>query len=124
MRKVLYCVASCVNEQLLCYIWDARTSKDAWGNLKKIFTASSTARKLQLRQELSNVCQRDMTVTDYTSKIKDICDYLNSIDVKVEEGEMVQICLRGLASNFRAFRTGICTRENTLLFSTYSRCSL
>ena len=52
-------------------------------------------------------------MSDYISKIKDICDSLASIDVNVEEGEMVQICLGGLASKFGAFRT---VRENMSLF--------
>ena len=103
--KVLYYFASCVRNQLLSYIRDARTPKDAWGNLKKIFAASTTTRKLQLRQELSNVRQRDMSVADYTSKIKDIYDSLASVDVNVEEDEMWHICLGGLASKFGAFRT-------------------
>ena len=47
-RKVLYCFVSCVGEQLLSYIRDAKTPKDAWVKLKKIFAASTTARKLQL----------------------------------------------------------------------------
>ena len=80
-----------MSEQLLGCIRDARTLKDAWGNLKKFFAASTTARKLQLRQELSNVRQCDMLVADYTSNIKDICDSLASVDVNVEEGEMLQI---------------------------------
>ena len=86
--------------------------KGAWGNLKKIFATSTTARKLQLRQELSNLRQCDLSVADYTSKIKDICDSLASIVVNIEEGEMVQICLGGLASKFGAFRMAMCTREN------------
>ena len=48
--RVLYCFASCVGEQLLSYIRDAKTPKAAWENLKKIFATSTTARKLQLRQ--------------------------------------------------------------------------
>ena len=76
-----------MSDQLLSYIQNARMPKDAWGNLKKIFATSTTAKKLQLRQELSNVRQRDMSVSDYTSKIKDICDSLASIDVNAEEGE-------------------------------------
>ena len=67
------------------------------------FAASTTARKFQLRQGLSNVRQRNMTMAKYTSRIKEICDSLASIDVNVEEGKMVQICLRGLASKFGAF---------------------
>ena len=61
------------------------------------FPANTTARKLQLRQELSNLRQRDMSVADYTSKIKDICDSLASIELNIEESEMVQIFLGGLA---------------------------
>ena len=47
--RVLYCFASCVGEQLLSYIRDTKMSKGDWENLKKIFAASTTARKLQLR---------------------------------------------------------------------------
>ena len=57
-----------------------------------------------------------MIVVYYTSKIKDICDSLASIDVNVKEDEMVQICLGGLVSKIRAFRTVVCTRENTPSF--------
>ena len=85
-------------------------------HLKKVFAASTTARKLQLRQELSNLRQRDLSVPDYTSRIKDICDSLASIEVNIEEGEMVQIGLGGLAPKFGAFRTAVCTRENTPSF--------
>ena len=53
---------------------------------------------------------------DYTSKIKDICDSLASIEVNIEESDMVQVSLGGLASKFRAFRTAVCTRENTPSF--------
>ena len=60
--------------------------------------------------------QCDITVADYTSKIKDISDYLASIGVNIEEGEMVQICLGGLASKFGAFRTVVCRMENTPSF--------
>ena len=49
VSRVLYCFASCVSEQPLSYIRDARTPKDAWGNLKHIFAARTIARKLQLR---------------------------------------------------------------------------
>ena len=55
-------------------------------------------------------------MADYTSKIKDICDSLASIEVNIEESEMVQVSLGSLAPKFRAFRTVVCTRENTSSF--------
>ena len=55
-------------------------------------------------------------MADYNLKIKEICDSLASIDVFIEQGEMVQVYLGGLASKFGAFRTTMCTRENTSSF--------
>ena len=114
--RVLYCFVYCVGEQLLSYIRDVKTLKDVWGNLKEIFAASTTTRNLPLRQELSCLRQRDLSMADYTSKIKDICDSLASIDMNIDEGEMVHICLEELASKFGTFRTVVCTRENMSSF--------
>ena len=63
-------VASCVHDQMLGYIRDAKMPKEAWENLKKIFAASSTAWKLQLRQELNNIQQKNMSITVYNTIIK------------------------------------------------------
>ena len=37
-----------------------------------------------------------MSVADYTSKIKEICNSLASINVTIKEDEIVNICLGGL----------------------------
>jgi hypothetical protein len=76
---------------MLGYIREAKTPKEAGGNLKKIFTANTTARKLQLRQELNGIKQRDMLIDSYTLKIKELCDALGSINVSIDDDEMMQI---------------------------------
>ena len=101
---------------MLGYIRDSKTPKEAWEKLKKIFAANTTARKLQLRQELNNIQQRDMSITGYTLKIKELCDALGSIDVVIDDNEMVQIWLGNLAPRFNTMRTTILTRENTPSF--------
>ena len=103
--RVLYCLAPCIHDHMLGYIRDSETPKEAWEKLKKIFAANTAARKLQLRQELSNIQQRDMTITSYTLKIKELCD-----------DEMVQICLGGIAPRFNRMRMTILARENTPSF--------
>ena len=90
---VLYCLASCVHDHMLGYICEAKTPKEAWGNLKKIFPANTTARKLQLHRELNSIQQSDMSIDNYTLKIKELCDSLGSINVNIDDDEMVQICL-------------------------------
>ena len=57
-----------------------------------------------------------MSVPDYIARIKGICDSLASINVTVEEDEMVHACHGGMASKFGAFLTAVCARENTPSF--------
>ena len=73
-------------------------------------------RKLQLRQELNNIQQKDMSVSDYTAKIKSICVSLGSINVNIDDDEMEQIYLGGIAPRFGAMRTAILAREKSPSF--------
>ena len=57
-----------------------------------------------------------MSVTNYTTKIKEICDVLGSINVMVDEDEMVQILLDGLTQWYGPIQTTICTWEKPLSF--------
>ena len=50
-------------------------------------------------------------MSNYTSKIKGIGDALGSINVMVEEDELVQICFESLAQCYGPLRTVICTWE-------------
>ena len=81
-----------------------KTHKEAWENLKKIFAANTTACKLQLR--------KDMFLSDYIVKITSVCDSLGSININVNEDEMVQVCLGGLTKRFDPIRTTILGRDN------------
>ena len=101
---------------MLGYIRDSKTPNEAWEKLKKIFAANTTARKLQLRQKLNNSQQRDTSITSYTLKIKELCDALGSIDIVIDDSEIVQICLGGLAPRFNTMRTAVLARENTPSF--------
>ena len=116
----MYCLATCVHDHMLGYIRETKTPKEAWENLRKIFTANTTARSLQLRKELNNIQQRDMSITSYTLKIKELCDSLGSISVNVDDDDMVQICLGGLAPRFGAMRTAVLARQKSPSFEIQS----
>ena len=57
-----------------------------------------------------------MSITGYTLKIKELCDTLRSINVIIDEDEMVQICLDSLAPRFGTIRLAILARENLRSF--------
>ena len=55
-------------------------------------------------------------MADYTSKIKEICDSLASIDVTVNEDEIVQLCLGDLAQKIGSFQIVVYTKEKSPSF--------
>ena len=57
-----------------------------------------------------------MSIDNYILKIKELCDSLGWINVKIDDDEMVQICLGGLAPLFDAIRSTIFVRQNPLSF--------
>mgnify|MGYP000232207954 FL=1 len=66
---------------------------------------------MQLRQELNSIRQRDMSVTDYNTKVKEICDSLGFINVTVDADEKVQIWLGAVVQMYGPIRMVICTWE-------------
>ena len=53
-----------------------------------------------------------MSVNEYALKIKSICESLASINVKVEDDDKVEVCLRGLGPQYKSFKTSILTRDS------------
>ena len=53
-----------------------------------------------------------MSIDSYTLKIKELCDSLKSINVNIDDDEMVQIYLGVLAPWFDAIRSDVLAREN------------
>ena len=66
---------------------------------------------VEIGWRLNNIQQRDMSITSYTLKIKELFDSLDSIRLNVDDDEMVQICLGGLTPWFGAMRNVILARE-------------
>ena len=77
------------------------------------FGADNTrAKKIQLKNELNTVERKNMSVNNYTLKIKSICESLASINVTVDDDDKIEVCLHGLGPQYKSFATSIRTREN------------
>ncbi|MCO5599573.1 hypothetical protein L7F22_053679 [Adiantum nelumboides] len=106
-------------------IVDADSPKDAWDNLIAFNATTNTrTRKLQLKNELNTIKKGDLSVNDYTLKIKALCESLSSIGVAVDDDDKVEACLRGLGNAYKQFKTSIRTRENIRHFLELSSCWL
>ncbi|KAH7294527.1 hypothetical protein KP509_27G004700 [Ceratopteris richardii] len=83
-RTIMYYLCVSIHDSIIGHVQDAKTSKEAWNSLKK-----------------------SMSVSDYTLKIKSICESFASIGVNVDGDDKVDVCLRGLGAGYKQFRTSI-----------------
>jgi hypothetical protein len=76
-----------------------------------MFERNTKARKLQLKQELHTV-EKNMSINEYSLKIEAIVESLESINVSVDDDDLVNVCLNGLGKEYKPFKTSITIREN------------
>ena len=92
---------------MIGHIQDAMSPKEAWDILVQMFATNTRARKIQLKNELNTVERNNMSVNNYTLKIKSICESLASINVIVDDDDKIEVCLRGLGPQYKSFATSI-----------------
>ncbi len=99
-RKVLYCLSVNVSDSMIVHIQDAKSSKQAWDTLVKMYSTNTQARKMQLKQKLHTLQKNKMNISDYSTKVKNLADALASIGAPVDDEDLVVVTLNGLGKNY------------------------
>jgi hypothetical protein len=58
-RKLLYWLSVSVFDSMIVHIQDAKSPKQAWSTLVKMYCTNTQARKMQFKQELHNLQKKD-----------------------------------------------------------------
>ena len=88
-------------------IQDAKSPKEVWDELVNQYETITKARKEQLKNELNTISKKNLTINEYSLKIKGIVESLASIGVVVEDDDKAEVCLRGLTPAYKQFKTSI-----------------
>jgi len=94
---------------MIGHIQDAKSPRDAWDALVHNNEIHTKARKILL-EELHTVKMHNMSINNYTLKIKNIVESLASIGVTTvttDDDDKVEVSLRGLGSQYKQFKTSI-----------------
>ena len=78
---------------------------------------TTKARKLQLKSELNQVKRENLSINEYALKIKRIVEALGSIQVAVEDDDIVRACLDGFGDDYKTFRSSMNTRDDIPQFT-------
>jgi len=55
---------------------------------------------------------KNMSINEYSLKIKGIVESLASINVSMDDDDLVNVCLNGLGKEYKPFKTSIIVKEN------------
>ena len=117
-QKALALITLCLCDHNLSTLDEAETAKAAWDTLKKVYEASSNARKLQLKREL-NTLKKDAaeTVTAYVTRAKDLRNQLATTGYEVKDEEVVLSVLTGLPSEYETIVTILESSDGKLVLN-------
>jgi hypothetical protein len=102
-RKVLYWLFVSVFDSMIVHIQDAKSPKQAWDTLVKMYSTNTQACKMQLKQELHNLQKNKMNISDYSTKVKNLADALASIGAPTDDEDLVVVTLNGLGKTIASF---------------------
>jgi len=78
------------------HIQDAKSPKQAWDTLVKMFNTNTQAHKMHLKQKLHNLQKNKMNINDYFTKVKNLANVLTSIKAPIDDEDLVVVTLNGL----------------------------
>jgi hypothetical protein len=96
-----------VSDSMIVHIRDAKSPKQAWDTLVKMYSTNTQTRKMQLKQKLHNIQKNKMNINDYSIKVKNLADALASIGAPIDDEDIVAVTLNGLGKNYSQFHTSI-----------------
>ena len=94
----MFAIKTTIEEEMMEHIRNATTPKEAWDSLALRFSKKNDARLQLLENELMSISQKDMTISQYFTKVKCLCREIAELDEasKIASSRMRRIIIHGL----------------------------
>ena len=102
--KALFAIKTSIEEEMLEHR-RVNTPKEAWDTFSTLFAKKDDVWLQLLLNELISMAQRDMTVTQYFTKVKSLCHKISELDPasNISNSRMRRIIIHGLRLEHRSF---------------------
>lgn len=122
-RRADHCVVNWLHNSIAKNVFDViykprASAFTVWSDIEGVFRDNAVQRSVYLETEFRSINQGDMTITQYTAKLKQLADGLRDINMPVSEPSQVLNLLRGLNTKFRSLRASIADRNPPHTFMT------
>jgi gag-polypeptide of LTR copia-type len=111
-QLLLTWLRSSLSDTILGQVVSCNTSSELWQLLQQTFSATSRARRAELRRSLQNVTKGGQNCSDYCQQIRSIADELAFIGSPVTDEDLVLHVLGGLGSDYNALVAAANAKDN------------
>uniref|UniRef100_A0A2C9UME2 Retrotransposon gag domain-containing protein n=1 Tax=Manihot esculenta TaxID=3983 RepID=A0A2C9UME2_MANES len=111
----MFTMKTTIEDEMMEYIREATTPKEAWDLLASQFIKKNDARLQLLEGELMSITQRDMTISQYFTKVKTVCREITELDEAstISNDRKRRIIIYGLRPQWKSWRIGNSRLANT-----------
>ncbi|KAL0404476.1 UNVERIFIED_CONTAM: hypothetical protein Sradi_2088400 [Sesamum radiatum] len=103
--KALFALRTSIGKEHIDHVRDVSSPKQVWETLERLFTKKNAARLQLLKNELAMLTQGGMSVSEYFSKVKNVCPEISELDPheKISEARMRRFLICGLKKEYTPF---------------------
>lgn len=103
----MYALTVTTEDEFLQQIKNAKALQEDWETLTSIFTKKNDVRLQRLENELLSISQRNMTISQYFSKVKSLSDEISKLDSEnaITETRMRIIIVHGPRQEYKGIIT-------------------
>lgn len=81
------------------------TAYDVWANLYLLFRNNQAGRAIILGAELCNTVQGDLSIAEYTRRLKNLADALDDVGEHISDHTLTLLLICGLNMRFQVMAT-------------------
>lgn len=102
-----------VSANILPQLVGCKSAHEIWLTIEHVFNTQSAAKIMYYKRQLRGCRKENLSMRDYLTKIKTLCDQLASVDHKITDTEQVLCILGGVDDEYESFVAVISSKKVT-----------
>ncbi|CAA0842104.1 Unknown protein [Striga hermonthica] len=116
-QLLIHAIISSVTAQVVNFLGNVTTSKQAWDILTHMYANKSRSRVMTLKERLATTVKGSRSITEYLQTIRSVSDELAIIQSPVDDLDLVIHTLNGLGREYRELSAALRARDTPIAFA-------
>jgi hypothetical protein len=113
-QQILWLILASAGKEVQPQIISAETAEQAWSTMKKMFSAQTRAKTMNVRLALTTTKKGNMSITDYVVKMKGLADKMAAVGKALDDDELAAHICNGLDADYNSVVTSVTARTDSI----------